>query len=39
MARMEMSAAQQVKGYIAPENVMISKTITLEIELMDGAAQ
>ena len=39
MARMEMSAAPQVKGYIAPENVMISKTITLEIELMDGAAQ
>ena len=39
MARMEMSASSQVKGYIAPENVMISKTITLEIELMDGAAQ
>ena len=39
MARMEMSAAPQVKGYIAPENVTISKTITLEIELVDGAAQ
>ena len=39
MARMEMSAAPQVKGYIAPENVRISKTITMEIELVDGAAQ
>ena len=39
MARMEMSAAPRVKGYIAPENVTISKTITLEIELVDGAAQ
>ena len=39
MARMEMSAAPQVKGYIAPENVTISKTITMEIELVDGAAQ
>ena len=39
MARMEMSVAPQVKGYIAPENVTISKTITLEIELVDGAAQ
>ena len=38
MARMEMSATPQVKGYIAPENVTISKTITMEIELMDGAA-
>ena len=39
MARMEMSAAPRVKGYIAPENVTISKTITMEIELVDGAAQ
>ena len=39
MARMEMSATPQVKGYIAPENVTISKTITMEIELVDGAAQ
>jgi len=39
MARMEMSAAPQVKGYIEPENVRISKTITMEIELVDGAAQ
>ena len=39
MARMEMSAASQAKGYIAPENVTISKTITMEIELVDGAAQ
>ena len=39
MARMEMSVAPQVKGYIAPENVTISKTITMEIELVDGAAQ
>ena len=39
MARMEMSAAPQVQGYIAPENVRISKTITMEIELVDGAAQ
>jgi len=39
MARMEMSAAPQVKGYIAPENIRISKTITMEIELVDGAAQ
>ena len=39
MARMEMSAAPQVKGYIAPENARISKTITMEIELVDGAAQ
>ena len=39
MARMEMSTAPQVKGYIAPENVRISKTITMEIELVDGAAQ
>ena len=39
MARMEMSAAPRAKGYIAPENVTISKTITLEIELVDGAAQ
>ena len=39
MARMEMSAAPQVKGYIALENVTISKTITMEIELVDGAAQ
>ena len=39
MARMEMSAAPRVKGYIAPENVTISKTITLEIELVVGAAQ
>ena len=38
MARMEMSAAPRVKGYIAPENVTISKTITIEIELVDGAA-
>ena len=38
MARMEMSAAPRVKGYIAPENVTISKTITMEIELVDGAA-
>jgi uncharacterized protein YggE len=39
MARMEMSAAPRVKGYIAPENVTISKTITMEIESVDGAAQ
>ncbi len=39
MARMEMSAAPRVKGYIAPENVTISKSITMEIELVDGAAQ
>ena len=39
MARMEMSAAPRVKGYIAPENIKISKTITMEIELVDGAAQ
>ena len=39
MARMEMSAAPRVKGYIAPENVTISNTITLEIELVVGAAQ
>ena len=39
MARMEMSAAPRVKGYIAPENVTISKTITMEIELVDGAVQ
>ena len=39
IARMEMSAAPRVKGYIAPENVTISKTITLEIELVVGAAQ
>ena len=39
MARMEMSATPQVKGYIAPENVTISKTIRMEIELVDGAAQ
>jgi uncharacterized protein YggE len=39
MARMEMSAAPRVKGYIAPENITISKTITMEIELVDGAAQ
>ena len=39
MARMEMSAAPQVGGYIAPKNVTISKTITMEIELVDGAAQ
>ena len=39
MARMEMSAAPRAKGYIAPENVTISKTITMEIELVDGAAQ
>ena len=39
MARMEMSTAPRVKGYIAPENVTISKTITLEIELVDGATQ
>ena len=39
MARMEMSAAPRVKGYIAPENVTISKSITLKIELVDGAAQ
>ena len=39
MARMEMSAAPRIKGYIAPENVTISKTITIEIELVDGAAQ
>jgi hypothetical protein len=39
MARMEMLAAPRVKGYIAPENVTISKTITLEIELVDGATK
>ena len=39
MARMEVSAAPRVKGFIAPENVTISKTITMEIELLDGAAQ
>ena len=39
MARMEMSAAPRAKGYIAPENVTISKTITMEIELVDGVAQ
>jgi uncharacterized protein YggE len=39
MARMEMSAAPRVKGYIAPENVTISKTITMEIESVDGTAQ
>ena len=39
MARMEMSATPQVKGYIAPDNVTISKTIKMEIELVDGAAQ
>ena len=39
MARLEMLAAPRVKGYIAPENVTISKSITLEIELVDGAAQ
>ena len=39
MARMEMSATPRVNGYIAPENVTISKTITMEIELVDGAAQ
>ena len=39
MARMEMSDAPRVKGYIAHENVTISKTITLEIELVDGAVQ
>ena len=39
MARMEMSAAPQVKGYIAPENLTISKTISMEIEFVDGAAQ
>ena len=39
MARMEKSAAPRVKGYIATENVTISKTITMEIELVDGAAQ
>ena len=39
MARMEMSAAPREKGFIAPENVTISKTITMEIELVDGAAQ
>ena len=39
LARMEMSAAPRVKGYIAPENVTISKTIMLEIELVEGAAQ
>ena len=39
MARMEMSAAPRVKGYIAPKNITISKTITMEIELVDGAAQ
>jgi hypothetical protein len=36
---MEKSAAPRVKGYIATENVTISKTITMEIELVDGAAQ
>ena len=39
MARMEMSATPRVNGYIAPENVTISKTITMEIELVDSAAQ
>ena len=39
MARMEMSAAPQVKGFIAAENVTISKTIKMEIELVDGVAQ
>lgn len=39
MTRMEMSAAPQIKGFIAPETVTISKTITMEIELVDGAAQ
>ena len=39
MARMEMSATPWVNGYIAPENVTISKTITMEIELVDSAAQ
>ena len=39
MARMEMSAAPRVKGYIEPENVTISKTIMMEIESVDGAAQ
>ena len=39
MARMEKSAAPRVKRYIATENVTISKTITMEIELVDGAAQ
>jgi len=39
MARMEVLAALRVKGYIAPEYVTISKTITMEIELVDGAAQ
>ena len=29
MARMEMLAAPRVKGYIAPENITISKTITI----------
>ena len=39
MARMEMSEAPRAKGYIALENVTISKTITMETELVDCAAQ
>jgi len=39
MARMEISAAPRVNGYIVPENVTITKTITMEIELVDSAAQ
>jgi len=39
IARMELPAAPRTTGYLTRENVMISRMITMEIELVDCAAQ
>ena len=39
IARMELPAAPRTTGYLTRENVMNSRMITMEIELVDCAAQ